>query len=119
MVTAASWLLGFVLAIGFTAAGSAKVADKSVMTKARHHLGLARGAYRLIGAAEILGAIGLILGLLDPLVWLGFFAGCGLLMLMVGAVMAHLRVGDPRAEAAPAAAMAVISFLYLATRALA
>ena len=69
-----------------------------------------------IGAAEVLGAIGVFIGLISDgksLEWLGFLAGLGLLVTMVGAVLYHLKGGDAPKEAAPAGVLAVLSLLYL------
>lgn len=117
MVTATSWLLGFILAIGFTAAGFAKVTERPMVDKTRNHLGLTSSRYQLIGVAEVLAALGVLLGLWQPLIWVGFLAGIGLLILMVGAVAYHVRVQDHFSEVAPAIAMGFVSFLYLTARA--
>lgn len=117
MVTATSWLLGFILAIGFTSAGYAKVTERPTVDKTRNHLGLSSSRYQLIGVAEVLAAVGVLVGLWQPLIWVGFLAGMGLLILMVGAAAYHVRVQDNFSEAAPAIAMGFLSFLYLAARA--
>jgi VIT1/CCC1 family predicted Fe2+/Mn2+ transporter len=49
-------------------------------------------AVRLIGAAEVLGAIGVVLpALTGVLPWLTPLAALGLVLLMVGAALTHLR----------------------------
>nr|WP_256435408.1 DoxX family protein [Aeromicrobium sp. CFBP 8757] len=47
---------------------------------------------RIIGALEVLGAIGLVLpGLLDVATWVVAAAGIGLAVIMIGAVVTHSR----------------------------
>lgn len=115
MVTALSWVLGSILVVAFASAGYAKVTEQPVMTKAARHLGLSPEAYRIIGAAELAGAIGVLLGLIDSFIWVGFLAGFGLIGLMFGAIFHHLRIDDHLSEAVPAAVMAVLAFGYVAT----
>jgi uncharacterized membrane protein YphA (DoxX/SURF4 family) len=56
---------------------------------------LPAGLAQLIGAAEVVGGIGLILpGVLDVAAWLVPAAAVGLAMLMVGAALTHLRRRD-------------------------
>jgi uncharacterized membrane protein YphA (DoxX/SURF4 family) len=93
-----SWILQIVLALLFVGAGFAKVTQSK--DKLRPKMGWV-DAYedhhvKLIGTAEILGALGLILPwatgiakVLTPL------AAVGLLILMIGAVATHLRRKEP------------------------
>ena len=113
MAIAASWVLGLLLSIGFTGAGYAKVTEQPVMIRARDHLGLSADTYRTVGVAELAGALGVLLGLMARFAWVGFFAGCGLFALMIGAIGHHFKVHDEPVELAPAAAMAALSILYL------
>ncbi len=76
------------------------------------HVGFSVAAYRRIGVLEVAGAIGLPLGLVQPL--LGALAGVGLLLLLAGAVVAHLRNGDGPREVAPAVVCALLVTGYLA-----
>jgi hypothetical protein len=79
------------------------------------HLHFSRNAYKGIGALELLAAVGLLVGLA---VWpLGVAAGAGLVLLMIGAVITHLRVGDKIAQFGPALALAVISLVEVIVRA--
>lgn len=70
------------------------------MVEEAAHLGLPTGGYRLVGVAELAGAVGLVVGLF----WAppGIAAAGGLVLLMIGALVTHLRVGDrPAAWASP------------------
>jgi hypothetical protein len=68
-------------------------------------------AYRRIGLLEIAGAIGLLLGAIQPLI--GALASAGLLLLLGGAVSAHLRHGDGPHEFAPAVVGGVLVAAYV------
>jgi hypothetical protein len=69
-------------------------------------------AYRRIGVLQLAGVAGVALGLAMPP--LGGLAGAGLLLLLAGAVVVHLRKGDPVAKVAPAVVCAVLVASYLA-----
>ncbi|MGY4773486.1 DoxX family protein, partial [Kribbella sp. CWNU-51] len=69
------------------------------------------GAYQRIGVLEVAGAAGVLLGLAIPP--LGVLAAAGLLLLMVGALGAHLRQHAGVAEMAPALVVTVLLLAYL------
>ncbi len=110
-----SLLLALVLGAAFTSAGVAKVTDQPVMVRSRLHLGVRSDTFRAVGVAELLGALGLVLGLVPVLAWVGWLAAFGLLALMVAAVGLHILVGDKPAELAPAATMGLLVVVYAAT----
>ena len=56
--------------------------------------------------------MGLLLGAFVPLI--GALAAAGLLMLLGGAVVTHLRNGDGVREVAPALVLGLVSLAYLA-----
>lgn len=64
-------------------------------------LGLSARVYRLVGVLELLGALGVLLGLL---VWttVGVFACIGLLLLMLAAIAFHVHAHDNITRLAPA-----------------
>jgi uncharacterized membrane protein len=62
-----------------------------------------QGTVRLIGALEVLGALGLVLpALTGVLPWLTPLAALGLVLLMAGAVYTHLRREEGSAVVPPA-----------------
>ncbi|MFE4995963.1 DoxX family protein [Streptomyces mirabilis] len=73
--------------------------------------GFSVAAYRRIGVLQLAGGAGAALGLAVPP--LGGLAGVGLLLLLAGAVIVHLRKGDPVAKFVPAAVCAVLVASYL------
>jgi DoxX-like family len=101
-------VLAVVLAVVFGVAGLAKVAGAPVMRKAARHLGFSVGKYRVVGALEVAGAVGLLVGLVVPVI--GVAAAIGLGLLLIGAGSAHLvhRDGAPRV-AVPLVLAAVVA----------
>ncbi|NMI02073.1 DoxX family protein [Pseudonocardia acidicola] len=69
-----------IVAALFLALGSAKVSALAPMRARAAHLGHSTAPYRVIGALEIAGATGTVLGLIAPLI--GALAGGGLLLLL-------------------------------------
>ncbi|WP_172800411.1 ester cyclase [Mycobacterium sp. GA-1999] len=100
------WIVTAVLAVAFLASGAMKVVqsrEKLLDHGYRWAEGFTRSQIRWIGAAECLGAIGLIappIFRLWPVVSLA--AAIGLTVLMVGAVIVHFRRHELTHTAAPA-----------------
>src|SRR5689334_14402645 len=95
-----SAVLAVLLALFFISLGSAKILALQPMRERAAEVGFSTMAYRRIGMLEVAGAIGLLLGSIEPLI--GALAGAGLLLLLGGAVVAHLRNGDGPRKFAPA-----------------
>lgn len=100
------------VATGFALLGAAKVARTPAMVARASHLGMSARSYQLIGAVELAGAAGVVMGLRHPLV--GRAAGTGLLGLLGGAVREHVRHGDDPRELVPAGVFAAGVVAYLA-----
>ncbi|MFI7587359.1 DoxX family protein [Spongisporangium articulatum] len=79
-----------------------KLAALPPLRRRAAHLGYDVNTYRLIGTAELAGAAGLVVGLRYSR--LGDAAGVGLVALLGGACVAHLRAGDGPSKLLPAAA---------------
>ncbi|MGK8488149.1 DoxX family protein [Nocardia asiatica] len=110
----ASVVLALVSAVFFAVIGAAKALGAPSMRERAAHVGYTVAAYRAIGCAEMAGALGLLLG-----IWcqeLGVGAGIGLLLLLIGAVVVHVRTGDGVREFAPAVVCCVVTVAYLVTR---
>ncbi|SNS92653.1 DoxX-like family protein [Micrococcales bacterium KH10] len=106
----ALWIINGVLAAAFLMAGSMKaLRPKSALAAAGMAWveGFSAGSVKLIGIAEVLGAIGLIVPrLADIAPVLTPIAAVGLLVLMIGAVAVHVKRQEPFA---PALALAVLT----------
>jgi hypothetical protein len=114
MTTSGTWLppaltivLAVVLAVAVLGAGAAKLAGAPFMKDSAAHLGFSWPAYQRIGAAEVTGALGVLVGLVVPL--LGALAASCLAVLLLLATATHLRRGDSLPRAAPAAVLAALA----------
>jgi len=99
------------VAAAFVVLGAAKLLAVPSMRARAAHVGFSVDAYRRIGALELAGAAGLVAAVALPGV--GAAAGVGLLLLLLGAVTAHLRAGDSIRGAAPALLLAVLVAVLL------
>ena len=99
------------VAVVFAALGAAKVLALPPMRVRAAHLGFSVTAYRAIGALEIAGVAGILLGVAVPVI--GGLAGAGLLLLLAGAVLAHLRNGDSLSHLVPAVVAGLLVAAYL------
>lgn len=92
-MTVAARVLSVVVALVFLVTGGVKVAQLPQSLRVRDRFGLTPRMWVTVGALEVAGAVGTLLGL----VWwpIGVLALIGLAALMVGAVVNRLRVGDP------------------------
>ncbi len=110
-MTLAQTVLALVLAAFFVSLGTGKVLAVPSMRQRAADVGYSVNAYRGIGALELAGALGLLVGIaVVPLRWA---AGIGLLLLLAGAVATHLRNGDEPATVAPAGVAAILVIGYL------
>ena len=98
---------GGLVALMFIATGMAKLLGHPKMVEASAHLGYSMRAFRIIGLLEVLGAAGI---LLAPLYLpLSIAAATGLILLTIGAGIAHLHASDPVAVATPALVCALLT----------
>ena len=107
----ATTILAALLVVAFTAFGTAKIAAVPGMRARAEHVGFSVTAYRRIGLLEVLGVVGLLVGAFVPVI--GVLAAGGLLLLLGGAVVAHLRNGDGIREIAPATVLGLVTLSYL------
>ncbi|MFD9097730.1 DoxX family protein [Streptomyces collinus] len=104
-------ILTCLIALIFALLGGAKVLALGPMRERAVHAGFTTAVYRVIGASELAGAAGIALGLLVP--WCGALAGVGLVVLLAGAAITHLRNGDRVPKLVPAVVCAVLVGVYL------
>ena len=93
------WIVSGLLAAMFLMAGSMKLAKTKEQLVADPKMGWAEsfpeGLIKFIGAAEVAGALGLILpGVFDIATWLVPAAAIGLAAIMAGAAITHGRRGE-------------------------
>jgi uncharacterized membrane protein YphA (DoxX/SURF4 family) len=90
----ALWVAQVLLAAAFLGAGAMKLSQpKEKLAKNMAWVeDFSQPAVRLIGAAEVLGAIGVVLPALTGILpWLTPLAALGLVLTMIGAALTHLR----------------------------
>lgn len=104
-------ILAVLLVVVFAALGSAKLVAVPAMRAKADHVGFSVAAYRRIGLLEVLAVVGLLVGAVVPVI--GALAAVGLLMLLGGAIVAHLRNRDGIREIAPAVLLGVVTLSYL------
>jgi hypothetical protein len=104
-------VLAALVVAAFGLLGAAKLAAVPAMRARAEHVGFSVAAYRRIGALEILGAGGVLLGGAVPAV--GILAGIGLVLLLGGAVATHLRNGEGLGEIAPAVVLGAVACGYV------
>lgn len=115
----ALWIIAAVLAAAFAAAGGMKLTTPRA--KLQENMAWVEGAtdtqVKLIGLAEVLGAIGLILpAVVDIAPILVPVAAAGLAITMAGAVVVHLRRGEPAASIVPALVLGTLSIFVAVMR---
>lgn len=101
----AAWVVASLLAAQFLLAGWMKLSGAPEMVHNFAVFGYPQWFRQFIGAAEVAGA----LGLLVP--GLRFWAAAGLTVIMGGAIDTHVTIGDSFAHTLPA----VLSFVLLVT----
>ena len=104
-------ILATLLVIAFAALGTAKLAAVPAMRARAEHVGFSVATYRRIGLLEVLAVAGLLVGAFVPAI--GALAAAGLLMLLGGALVTHLRNGDGLREIAPAVVLGLLTLSYL------
>lgn len=73
--------------------GIMKIRRDPKVTRIIHEIvGVPLRYFPLLAACELVGALGLVLGIFWPL--LGVVAGVALVLYFMGAIVSHLRVGD-------------------------
>jgi len=88
------------LAALFGFAGLIKVVGLRQSLAIRDHLGVKPVQWRLIGLLELAGVAGVLVGLVWPPI--GVAAAVGLALLVLGAIVFHVRASDSVADTAPA-----------------
>lgn len=113
----ALWILAGLLAFAFLGAGMMKVRITPEQMAEKAPWAKTTGQVRAIGAAELLGALGLILPaalgiapILTPI------AALLLGLVMLGAVVVHLVRGDGMAGSTPSLVLGVLSLLLAVLR---
>ena len=103
--------ISLLLAAACLVPGAAKLTGQPKMRKSAAHFGIPWSRYRLIGVAELAAAAGILTGL-----WwhpLGLAAATGMVLLLLGAIIAHRKAADRAKEMAPAWLALLLTLAYL------
>jgi putative oxidoreductase len=82
-----------VLGLLFVLIGSMTVAGRKMFVENFRRFGYPQWFRGVTGSLEILGGLGLLIGIWLP--WLAALASAGLALVMLGAVSTHLRIREP------------------------
>jgi len=104
----ATIVLSALLAVASLGSGALKLVGAKQSLQMRDQLHVGAQLWRVVGALEVAGALGLAAGLVVPV--LGLAAAVGLALLMVGGIAAHARAQDIR-NAGPAALLLVLAIV--------
>lgn len=112
----AVWILQFLLAIAFCAAGLMKLLRPKEELRERMAWveGVTPRGIKLIGLIELLGGLGLVLPALTGIApILTLLAAIGLAIVMLAAIIVHRRIGDPLGQTVPALLLLVLLLLCI------
>src|SRR5215469_5208633 len=104
--------ISLLLAAACLLPAAGKLAGQPRMRKSAAHFGISWPRYRLIGAAELAAAAGILIGL-----WwhpLGVAAAAGMALLLLGAIVTHRKAADRAKKMAPALLGLFLTLAYLA-----
>jgi len=113
-MTALAWITALLLLVGFGMAGLAKLTKQKMVMQLADHLGFTGSQYQLIGAAEVAGAVGVLLGrLIDGWSVLGLAAAIGFTLLGIGALFFHVRAKDQVKDMVPISVLTLAAILHV------
>ena len=113
-------LLSIILFLAFVTSGAQKIQFNPYTSAVAQRLGFSKRAYRRIGALEIVGAIAVLVGLASArgslLGVINIVASGVLAVVMLLAVVVHLRAKDPFKSYAPALVLFALAVLQVICR---
>ena len=112
-MSVALWIAAIVLALAMLGAGSMKLIrsrDQLVAMSMGYAAHFPPGAIKAIGALEVLAAIGLIVPALTGIAPVFVpLAATGVALLMLGAIITHVRLRDPLGQSVPAIVLLLLA----------
>ena len=102
-------ILAALLGVAALGSGIGKLSKQPQALEGVRAVGVADGQIPILGSLEILGAIGLLVGIWIPLI--GIAAAVGLTLYFLGAVIFHVRAKVMGTAVAPAAGLFVLSLI--------
>ena len=104
-------IIAIVLAVAFLAAGVAKLRGVPQMRDNLRRIGVSPPLQTVIGVLEVLAFVGLLIGFAQS--WLAVVTAVCLVLLMVGAVVFHIRAGDGPQGFAPPLVLGVLALILV------
>lgn len=111
-VNIALLILGILLGLVAIASAGAKLRQVPNVMESMAHVGVSKSLIPVLALLEILGALGLLIGIWVPV--LGLLAALGLTLYFLGAVLAHIRAKDSVKEFAAPLILFILSLIVLA-----
>jgi uncharacterized membrane protein YphA (DoxX/SURF4 family) len=108
-VSIALTVIGGSLAVASVVSGSGKIARHAIPVEVLTRVGVPSDRIPVLGALQILGGLGVIVGIWVPV--LGLLAALCLTLYFLGAVFAHLRIKDTAIGMAPALALCLLALV--------
>ncbi|RMF77279.1 MAG: DoxX family protein [Chloroflexi bacterium] len=108
-------ILQILLAVAFTGAGATKLLGAQMQIENFERWQISQSRRPLIGAYELLGALGMVVGIFVEEVAIA--AGVWLAAAMVGALLTHRRINDLVSRYIPAFVLLILSVVVFALRA--
>lgn len=105
--TIATWILSGLLALAMLAAGAAKLVGAPAMVQLFVDIGAGQGLRWVVGALEILGAVGLLVPRVRA------WAALGLVLLLLGATVTNLLILHTNTAASVLYGLAALAVLLL------
>lgn len=102
-------VLATLLGLVATVSASGKLRRMPQVVETMGSVGVTQTQIPLLAVAELLGAVGLLVGIWIPLI--GTLAAAGLSVYFLGAVVAHLRVKDAVKDLSPALVLAILAIV--------
>ncbi|MDH2904280.1 MAG: DoxX family protein [Actinomycetota bacterium] len=113
-------ILSVIVFLTFATTGAQKIIFNTMSSKAAEHLGFTKKMFQLVGLLEVLGALGVLIGLAAKkgsfLALVNEAAATGLAVMMIAAVVFHFRKGDGLKGATPALALGAVCLVELVLR---
>ncbi len=113
-------ILTIILFLAFATSGAQKLIFNTMASQTAEHLGFKKSSFQRVGLLEILGAIGVMVGLTakkgSALAYINVAGAAGLFVMMLLATLLHVRRGDGLKGATPALILAAVSLAELIFR---
>jgi uncharacterized membrane protein YphA (DoxX/SURF4 family) len=113
-------ILSIAVFLAFATTGAQKMIFNTMASKSAEHLGFKKRTFQLVGLIEVLGALGVMIGLAAKkgtfLAVLNEAAAAGLLVAMIAATVFHFRKGDGLKGSAPALTLGAVCLIEIVLR---